>query len=137
MALASSSSVNSRRSPCSSRCSIAADARSGGGAVGLGNCTGSYFWYVWMTPPGGGCLFIRRNVPSLLSFVGHPPVLRCPADAVGRIHPRQDELHAARPHGGVLAGVHFEGFLPRLGNTFEPLGVGRGWQHVADLDLHS
>ena len=32
-------------------CSNAGETRSGGGCVGLGKRTGSYFWYVWMTPP--------------------------------------------------------------------------------------
>src|SRR5262245_52944471 len=32
-------------------CSITGETRSGGAAVGLGNSTGSYFWYVWMMPP--------------------------------------------------------------------------------------
>src|SRR5580704_14968179 len=42
---------------------MAGDTTSGGGAVGLGKWTGSYFWYVWMMPPGGG-EFINRFLPS-------------------------------------------------------------------------
>ena len=45
-ARANSSSVSSLISPKASRCSNAGDTMSGGGSRGLGNCTGSYFWYV-------------------------------------------------------------------------------------------
>ncbi len=51
IAFASSSGVRSRVEPNSSMCSIAADAMSGGGAVGEGKFFGSYRWYECTTPP--------------------------------------------------------------------------------------
>src|SRR5687767_13711347 len=50
-ARASSASVSRRASPNIRKCSSAGDTRSGGGCVGAGRLTGSYFWYVWMMPP--------------------------------------------------------------------------------------
>jgi hypothetical protein len=52
MALRSCSSVNSSVSPNARRWSYSGDTMSGGGAVGLGKLRGSYFWYVWIMPPG-------------------------------------------------------------------------------------
>ncbi len=53
--------------PYISMCSNADDTMSGGGCVGLGKFLGSYFWYVWITPPRG---FL--SAMEICAFAGIP-----------------------------------------------------------------
>src|SRR5262245_20856048 len=91
-------------------CSITGETRSVGATVGLGNSTGSYFWYVWMMAPR----FLELIVDLQTSYVIRPCFCARERRSVAYNPARTNSTHDART-ASLAAGFTSNAFSHAFG----------------------